>query len=82
MAGSRLITPIRMISLGNGLDRILLTSAQGLELDEVAWDNGGFFPDPDGASMQLDGSQTCCSKRTLWPRHGVSLKTRMVTVAT
>ena len=43
-------------SLGNGLDRILLTSAQGLELDEVAWDNGGFFPDPDGASMQLDGS--------------------------
>ena len=43
-------------SLGNGLDLVRITNAEGIEVDEVAWDNGGFFPDPSGASMQLDGS--------------------------
>ncbi len=39
--------------LSNSEDEISL-SLNGEILDEVAWDNGTTFPDPNGASMQLD----------------------------
>lgn len=41
------------ISLGNGNDSLILTCG-GTEIDRVEWDNGTTFPDPDGASMNLD----------------------------
>ncbi|MCB9523770.1 MAG: lamin tail domain-containing protein [Myxococcales bacterium] len=43
------------LSLGNAVDGLILEDAEGNELDRVIWDNGVTFPDPNGASMQLDG---------------------------
>jgi MYXO-CTERM domain-containing protein len=43
-------------SLGNAADGITITSALGVELDRIAWDGGVTWPDPTGASMQLDGA--------------------------
>jgi hypothetical protein len=40
-------------SLANDSDEIIL-ALNGVTLDEVAWDGGATFPDPNGASMQLD----------------------------
>ncbi len=39
--------------LSNGSDEIILI-CQGTEIDRVEYDNGATFPDPVGASMQLD----------------------------
>ncbi len=39
--------------LANTSDEIILT-CQGTVIDRVAYDNGATFPDPNGASMQLD----------------------------
>ncbi|MEZ4268457.1 MAG: lamin tail domain-containing protein [Myxococcota bacterium] len=41
------------IALGNGADSIAIVCG-GVVLDVVAWDGGTKFPDPSGASMQLD----------------------------
>ncbi len=41
------------MSLGNGSDDLIL-SAGGVTFDQVAWDNGSTFPDPNGVSMSLD----------------------------
>ncbi|MBN1335036.1 MAG: lamin tail domain-containing protein [Deltaproteobacteria bacterium] len=43
-------------ALGNSSDEIILSNASGT-LDSVAWDDGGAFPDPVGASMSLDPSK-------------------------
>ncbi|MEQ8564027.1 MAG: lamin tail domain-containing protein [Deltaproteobacteria bacterium] len=43
------------INLGNGSDSLVLICG-GTEIDRVAWDNGATFPDPSGASMNLDPS--------------------------
>lgn len=43
------------IALGNGADSIAIVCA-GVVIDAVAWDGGTEFPDPSGASMQLDPS--------------------------
>ncbi|GAB5563695.1 MAG: hypothetical protein Wins2KO_07580 [Winogradskyella sp.] len=39
--------------LGNGTDELSIQCG-GTPIDEVTWDNGATFPDPNGASMQLD----------------------------
>ena len=41
------------MTLGNSDDEILLSNDLGI-IDMVAWDNGQTFPDPSGASMNLD----------------------------
>ncbi|MEE2827733.1 MAG: DVUA0089 family protein [Myxococcota bacterium] len=41
------------ISLGNSSDELQLVSPAGVLVDEVVWDNGNTFPDPNGASMSL-----------------------------
>ena len=41
------------IALGNSVDDLILTDAQDNEIDYVLWDDGGTFPDPNGASMAL-----------------------------
>ncbi|ARN78628.1 hypothetical protein BST97_11865 [Nonlabens spongiae] len=38
--------------LGNGTDDIVLECG-GTTIDQVEWDNGATFPDPNGASMEL-----------------------------
>jgi hypothetical protein len=43
------------IFLGNGDASIALLN-EGVEIDSVAWDDGVTFPDPTGASMNLDPS--------------------------
>ena len=43
------------IVLGNSDDSLSLSCGAVL-IDEVAWDGGSTFPDPNGASMQLDPS--------------------------
>ena len=40
------------ISLGNGTDGIIL-ECSGTVIDQVIWDNGATFPDPNGNSMEL-----------------------------
>ncbi len=40
-------------TLGNGADSIILTCS-GSIIDQVAWDGGTEFPDPAGASMELN----------------------------
>ncbi|MGM0575364.1 MAG: lamin tail domain-containing protein [Myxococcota bacterium] len=42
------------ITLANGDDVLRLVCGQ--VIDEVAWDDGGTFPDPNGASLSLDPS--------------------------
>jgi hypothetical protein len=42
------------ISLGNSDDGISLKLPSGELIDSVVWDNGSTFPDPSGASMNLD----------------------------
>ena len=39
--------------LANSSDEVILTCG-GVEIDRVAYDNGATFPDPNGASMNLD----------------------------
>jgi hypothetical protein len=41
------------ITLGNAIDFLVLREA-GVTIDSVAWDDGATFPDPDGASMELE----------------------------
>ena len=41
--------------LTNGSDELILSNASGT-LDEVVWDNGATFPDPNGASISLNPS--------------------------
>lgn len=41
--------------LGNGIDEIVLLTPASEEMDRVEWDNGATFPDPSGASMELQG---------------------------
>ncbi|SFU28896.1 Por secretion system C-terminal sorting domain-containing protein [Pustulibacterium marinum] len=40
------------ISLGNGTDGIIIECTETV-IDQVTWDNGDTFPDPNGASMEL-----------------------------
>ncbi len=42
------------ISLGNGTDGLIIEDAGGTVIDAVTWDNGATFPDPNGASMELN----------------------------
>ncbi|MCB9730231.1 MAG: lamin tail domain-containing protein [Deltaproteobacteria bacterium] len=41
------------IALGNGADSLTIR-CDNVVVDTVAWDDGGSFPDPEGAAMQLD----------------------------
>lgn len=41
-------------NLGNGADLISINCLSGTVIDEVAYDGGSSFPDPDGASMTLN----------------------------
>lgn len=41
------------ISLGNGTDGLIIECST-TTIDQVVWDNGATFPDPSGASMELD----------------------------
>lgn len=60
------------ISLANGADEAVLVASNGTEIDRVEYDGGTNFPDPNGASMNLnpmaldfmsndDGSNWCTS---------------------
>jgi regulation of enolase protein 1 (concanavalin A-like superfamily) len=40
--------------LSNGGDEVILTDPSGAEIDRVEYDGGPNFPDPNGASMNLD----------------------------
>ena len=42
------------INLANGEDELVLKNENSVSLDEVIWDDGSTFPDPNGASMSLD----------------------------
>ncbi len=45
--------------LANGDDELLLSDPDATEFDRIEWDGGPVWPDPSGASMNLDpGSQT------------------------
>jgi hypothetical protein len=54
-------------NLSNGDDEIILTAADGIEIDRVEYDGSPNFPDPEGASMSLivtnfdnnDGANWC-----------------------
>lgn len=41
------------VSLGNSTDGIIIECSATI-IDQVVWDNGATFPDPSGASMELD----------------------------
>jgi len=41
------------MTLGNGVDQIVLLDTEGTERDRVEYDDGNTFPDPSGASMEL-----------------------------
>jgi len=45
------------LALANGSDAIIIESNAAVEIDRVEWDNGATFPDPNGASMNLDPSK-------------------------
>ena len=40
--------------LGNSDDEVIMTAADGTEIDRVEYDGGPLFPDPAGESMSLD----------------------------
>lgn len=40
--------------MSNGSDEVILIAPDGTTIDAVFYDNGSTFPDPSGASMQLD----------------------------
>ena len=60
------------IVLANGLDELILVSAQGIIIDSVAWDNGLTFPDPTGASMALLDANSDNSIGSNWQASVVS----------
>lgn len=39
--------------LSNSTDELVITDTGGREVDNIQWDNGATFPDPNGASMYL-----------------------------
>ncbi len=48
--------------LANGADEVQLLSPDGVMVDDVEYDDGATFPDPNGFSMELDpGSQDAAS---------------------
>ncbi|MEM7307813.1 MAG: lamin tail domain-containing protein [Planctomycetota bacterium] len=44
--------------LSNSDDELVLTDMGGAKQDEILWDNGATFPDPNGASMNFDAAAT------------------------
>jgi hypothetical protein len=42
------------LALANASDAIIIESNGDVEIDRVEWDDGATFPDPNGASMNLD----------------------------
>lgn len=44
------------ITLGNADDELILETAGAVLVDQIAWDGGPVWPDPNGASMQWSGS--------------------------
>ncbi|MEM7307814.1 MAG: lamin tail domain-containing protein [Planctomycetota bacterium] len=42
------------IALSNGSDELVLTDATGAKQDEVLWDGGPLWPDPNGSAMNFD----------------------------
>ena len=42
------------LALANGRDELLLVDGNGVLVDRIGWDDGRDFPDPSGASMNLD----------------------------
>ncbi len=46
------------IFLGNTFDEVIIAHPNGTIIDEVWYDNGATFPDPEGASMSLDNQNT------------------------
>jgi hypothetical protein len=73
------------LSLANADDELIITCG-GTEIDRVEWDGGTTFPDPDGASMNLDdgsidatandmGANWCEAPLYLTPYDGVNRAT-------
>ncbi|MEP4195853.1 MAG: ExeM/NucH family extracellular endonuclease [Aliishimia sp.] len=54
------------ISLTNGADELVLFNADTTEVDRVEWDGGPLFPDPSGASMSLDDSDSDNNNGSNW----------------
>src|SRR5690606_20286248 len=46
------VWPLSSFFLGNGDDEIIVQTATGLVIDQVVYDNGATFPDPNGASVE------------------------------
>ncbi|MBE0565780.1 MAG: lamin tail domain-containing protein [Krumholzibacteria bacterium] len=44
------------ITLGNADDELILETAGAVLVDQIAWDGGPVWPDPNGASMQWSGN--------------------------
>ncbi len=44
--------------LSNGADELVLSDTGAVEIDRIEWDGGATWPDPNGASMNLDPSST------------------------
>jgi len=44
----------KSVTLGNTADKIILLNADSAEVDRVEYDGGESFPDPSGASMELN----------------------------
>lgn len=47
--------------MSNSSDEVIIEAPNGTIIDEVYYDNGSTFPDPTGASMQLDPSSLSAS---------------------
>ncbi len=54
------------VVLGNGIDRVVIRDGGGVTIDSVGYDDGGLFPDPSGASMELIGPASDNNVGTNW----------------
>ena len=47
-------TGFNSLTLANGSDEVIIINESDMVIDEVVYDDGSTFPDPSGASMQLE----------------------------
>lgn len=52
--------------LHNSFDELVIVDQFGIEVDAVRWNDGRTFPDPNGASMHLDGIERDNSNGANW----------------
>lgn len=52
--------------LHNSFDELVIIDTLGIEVDAVRWDDGRTFPDPNGASMHLEGVERDNANGSNW----------------